>query len=196
MAWSLAFCFFTLAAGFFAAGMQNGWNEAIFRGFYLFGAIVNVPFLALGTILLKCAPKTGRLAIIIVGTFAIFSAGVMASAPFLAPLPVDGLAQGSDVFGALPRTLAAVGSGLGALVVFIGALTTALRHRSLALALGNFLIAAGTLVSGASGLFNSVADAMTAFSVTLLLGIVLIFMGFLFSTSIRPLVQPSPGKTQ
>jgi hypothetical protein len=49
----------------------------------------------------------------------------------------------------------------------------------------NLLIAAGTLVLGAGGLFNSVLDAMTAFAVTLLVGITLLFAGFLLATA-RP----------
>jgi hypothetical protein len=48
------------------------------------------------------------------------------------------------------------------------------------------LIAAGTLVTGASGLLNSMFDKMTAFSVALSVGILIIFVGFLVATPPRP----------
>ena len=47
----------------------------------------------------------------------------------------------------------------------------------------NLLIAAGTLVTGASGLLNSVVGQMDAFAVTLAVGITVIFAGFLVATT-------------
>jgi hypothetical protein len=55
------------------------------------------------------------------------------------------------------------------------------------------LIAVGTLVLGAGGLFNSVLDAMEAFAVTLLVGIALLFAGFLLATAPRPAVRAAPA---
>ncbi len=49
--------------------------------------------------------------------------------------------------------------------------------------LSNGLIAVGTLVLGASGLLNSVFDAMSAFAVTLMVGIATVFAGFLVATT-------------
>ena len=94
-------------------------------------------------------------------------------------LPRDELPHGSEVFGAFPRVLAAVASAGGALVVIGGAVWSAFRQRRLVLA--NTLIAAGTAITGASGLLNSVADEMTGFAVTLVVGITVIFAGFLVS---------------
>ncbi|MCA1692898.1 MAG: hypothetical protein LC733_12135, partial [Actinobacteria bacterium] len=49
------------------------------------------------------------------------------------------------------------------------------------------LIALGTLVLGTGGLFNSVLDEMEAFAVTLVVGITLIFAGFLLAA-----LKPTP----
>jgi len=57
------------------------------------------------------------------------------------------------------------------------------------LAGADVLIAGGTLVLGAGGLFNSVLDAMEAFAVTLLVGITLLFAGFLVATGVG---KPGP----
>jgi hypothetical protein len=45
----------------------------------------------------------------------------------------------------------------------------------------NVLIAAGTLILGASGLLNSVLGEMEGFAVTLAVGIIVIYVGFLVS---------------
>ncbi len=55
------------------------------------------------------------------------------------------------------------------------------------------LIAAGTLVLGAGGLFNSVLDEMEAFAVTLLVGIALLFAGFLVATGGQAGLRAAPA---
>ena len=205
LAWTIALAMFTIGAGALWLGASDGWNGATFRVFYLFGAILNVPFLALGTIYLLGGPRRGDrwgAAIALVGAFA---AGVIAVAPLRAAVPAHRLPQGSEVFGPLPRVLAAVASGAGALVVLGGAAWSAwrLRRRAAArpgstrLAVANGIIAFGTVVLGASGLLNSVLGEMEGFAVTLTLGITLLFAGFL-ATNARPTrVAPSDaGKRQ
>ena len=136
--------------------------------------------LALGTAWIHGRPATARRLTLAVGAAVVFAAGVMAVAPFTAQVPRERLAQGSDVFGVMPRVLAALGSGLGAVAIVAGALWSALRRvRPVA----NLLIAAGVLVAGASGLLNSVADEETAFAATLVAGIALIFAGYLVATA-------------
>jgi hypothetical protein len=189
LAWTVALGMFAVAAGALALGAQAGWSPAVFRTFYLFGAIVNVPFLALGTVYLLANQKTGDRVARAVGLGAAFAAGVVVTAPLRAALPHDQLAQGSQVFGVLPRVLAAVASAGGAVVIFAGAAWSAWRvWRNAAprrLLSSNALIAAGTLILSSSGTLNSVFGAMTAFAVTLLAGIVVLFWGFLLATSSR-----------
>jgi hypothetical protein len=185
LAWSVALALFSLASWALAAGAALGWSPATFRLFYLFGAIVNVPFLALGTVYLLGGRRAGDACAVGVSLFAAFAAGVVCVAPLTGPLPRTELARGSEVFGALPRVLAASASGLGALAVVAGAVWSAARVRTARLVAANVLIAVGTLVTGASGLLNAVFDEMTGFAVTLVTGITVIFAGFLVATA-RP----------
>lgn len=182
-AWSASLAMFSLAAASMAVGSQTGWSGPVFRSFYLFGAILNVPFLALGTIYLLTPRRFADRTAVAICLGGAFAAGVLAVAPFTAALPRDELARGSEVFGALPRIFAAVASGVGALVVFGGAVWSAIRIRRGRMVLANGLIAAGTLILSASGVLNSVLDEITGFSVTLLAGITVIFAGFLVATS-------------
>ncbi|MDQ6927530.1 MAG: hypothetical protein M3159_02565 [Actinomycetota bacterium] len=187
LAWSVSLAMFTLGSAALWLGAANGWNPAVFRAFYLFGAVLNVPFLALGTIYLLGGPRLGDRVGAGVALAATFAAGVLVASPLRAAIPVHELPKGSDVFGALPRVLAAVASGVGAVVVIAGAVWSAWRLRgrraTARMVFANVLIAVGTIVLGIGGLFNSALGEMEAFAVTLVIGITLIFAGFLLATN-------------
>jgi hypothetical protein len=191
LAWTVALLLFSLAAAVLGVGVGVGWSEPVFRLYFLFGAVANVPFLALGTVYLLGGPGRGDRWAAAVALAVAFGAGVVAVAPFRHPLPVHELIpQGSEVFGPLPRVLAAVYSGGGAMVVFGGAAWSAWRFRRGRMVAANLLIAAGTATLSASGLLNSVADAMTAFAITLVAGITVLFAGFLVaSAGPRPVLR-------
>lgn len=168
--------------------------------FFLFGAIINVPWLGLGTVYLLAGPKAGRIVSQSLLVFTGFSAGVILTAPMKGVIDPTELPKGSDVFDALPRILAAVGSAVPAIVIFCGALwsayrvlrganpaltTTATRNIRSAklLALGNILIAAGAAILSASGTFSGRLGADRAFAITLTTGITVLFIGFLVASN-------------
>src|SRR5436305_3040881 len=190
LAWAIALVLFAAGAFFLWLGASIGWSLPIFRGFYLFGAVINVPVLALGTVYLLAGRRAGDRAALAVGAFAAFAAGVIASAPAHAITDPTVLPQGSDVFEALPRVLAAVASGGGALVVLGGAVWSAVRLRHGTRMWANVVIAVGTLVLGASGLLNSVLGEMEAFAVTLAIGVSVLYAGFLLA--VTPARRPAP----
>jgi hypothetical protein len=206
LAWSVALAMFAVGAGALWLGAADGWDGPTFRAFYLFGAILNVPFLALGTIYLLGGRRRGDAAAVGISLGSAFAAGVMVVAPLSGEVPAHRLPQGSEVFGPLPRVLAAVASGAGALVVLGGAAWSAWRFGpgrparapGARMAGANAVIAVGTLVLGTSGLLNSVLGAMQAFAVTLVVGITLLFLGFLLASGgPRPAVakRPPSGET-
>ncbi len=196
LAWSASLLFFCVASAALWLGVAKGWDGATFRVFFLFGAIVNVPWLAIGSIYLLAGQRQGRRWAVVTAALSCFAAGVLAVAPTKGRLPTDGLPKGSAVFGVLPRVLAAVASGAGALVVVVGAVWSAVRlargpsrlRRPQAinpsrLAAGNVLIALGTLVLGASGTLAGRIGEVRAFGLTLVIGITVLFSGFLVATS-------------
>lgn len=211
--WTISLVMFALGSLGLWAGATLGWSEWTFKVFYLFGAILNVPFLALGTVyLLGDEGRADRWAAA-VALLAAFATGMVVSAPIVGVIEPDILPQGSAVFGAGPRIAAAAGSGIASVVIFGGALWSAWRlaatwfaaRRARAagpalgatssgggqparvspgrLALANLMIASGTLVLASGGTLNSVADAMDAFAITLVAGIALIFAGFLLTST-------------
>jgi hypothetical protein len=208
-AWTISLTLFAAGSAALWVGAAVGWGEWPFKAFYLFGAILNVPFLALGTIELLAGPAHGRRWTAIISLLGAFCVGLVVSAPLLGPIDPDVLPQGKEVFGIGPRIAAAVGSGVAAMVIIGGALWSAwrlLRRRTAAanatnrsglspgrLAAANLLIAAGTLILSAGGVLNSVIDEMNGFAVSLVAGITVIFAGFLLTnTDMRSDVRTLP----
>src|SRR5205085_1979337 len=72
-------------------------------------------------------PRRGDRWALAVALLSTFAAGVIIEAPLRAPILPHRLPQGSDVFGPLPRVLAAVASAGGALVGLRGAAWSAWR---------------------------------------------------------------------
>jgi hypothetical protein len=118
------------------------------------------------------------------------AAGVVLTAPMDLVSGGTAIQVGKDVFGAFPRVLAAVGSGVGAAVILGGALWSAaqfLRRRDepgmARRAAANGLIALGTLVLSSGGLTQGVVGHDEAFTLSLAAGISVIYAGFLVAVS-------------
>src|SRR4051794_10111473 len=118
--WTISLAMFALGSLALWLGAAIGWSEWTFKAFYLFGAILNVLFLALGTVYLLADRRTGDIAAAAVSLLAAFAAGVVVAAPVLGLIDPDVLPQGSDVFGVGPRVAAGVASGVAALVIIGG----------------------------------------------------------------------------
>ncbi len=198
LAWSISLMLFTVGAGALWWAEGQGWTLATFRVFYLAGAVLDVPWLALGTIYLLAGSRAGRATQRWLVALSWFSVGVVAFSETRAEVSGGELPTGKDVFGIAPRVLAAVGSGLSATVIVVGALWSAwrlARHRAPSLdgsratsapgrlVVGNVLIAVGTLVLSASGTLAGRLGKDQAFIVTLLVGIVVLFAGFLVASA-------------
>lgn len=179
LAWSIALGLFCAAAFSLAAGAALGWSPLAFRLFYVFGAVVNVPVLALGTVYLLAPRRAAHTTAVAVALVVTFGAGIVMASPLTHALPRHSLPQGSAVFGPWPRVFAAVDSGAGALVILGGAVWSAIRFRRGRMLWSNVLIAAGTLTLSSSGLLNSVLNEMDGFVVTLAIGVTVLFAGFL-----------------
>jgi hypothetical protein len=187
LAWTIALLAFAAASTAQWAGAALGWSSASFRVFYLFGPIVSVPVLALGTVYLLAGRRAGDLTAAALVVLLSYAAGVLTVAPLTAAIDPDVFPQGSDVFGPLPRLLAGACSGVAAVVLVGGAMVSAARlvrrRASVRLAAANALIACGTVLLSAGGLLNSVADEMVSFAVMHAIGITVVFLGFLVATA-------------
>jgi hypothetical protein len=187
LVWSISLAMFAVGSAALWAGAALGWDAWSFRVFYLFGGILNVPFLALGTVYLLAGPRVGDRVGAALGLVGAFAAGILAVAPLRHPVDPGTFPEGRDLLGVLPRVFAGVGSGVAALVIIGGAVWSAvrlLRHTGPSrLAAANLLIAAGTLLISGKQLFEGLGDEETAFSAALASGIAVVFVGFLLTNT-------------
>lgn len=200
LAWTISMALFAVAALSLWWAEARGWSSASFRMFFAFGAIINVPWLGLGTVYLLAGEKIGNVVTRVLLIFSGFALGVIATSPIHGSIDPTTLPKGSEHFDALPRILAAVGSSVPAMVIFVGAAWSAWRvlrgatpaltssavrivTSARMLALGNILIAAGAATLSASGTFSARMGADRAFAITLLTGIVVLFAGFLVASN-------------
>ena len=201
-AWTVALALFALASAAFATGSSTGWDEGTFRIFYLLGAILNVPWLALGTVYLLLGRKTGNVTRAFLVFFSGLATGVMLSTPIHGTIEGDALPVGKDHLDALPRALAGIGSGLGATVLIAGAVLSAVRYGrqrtpgSGRLALGNVLIALGTLVLSSGGLIQGTVGHDEAFAISLAAGISVVYLGFVVASAARPVAMSSAASSR
>ena len=196
------------AVGSFALwwATSTGWSDGVFRVFFTAGAVLNVAWLALGSVALLAGDRIAIPLRRVVTLLSAFAIGVMVVAPTKKVFVASEFPQARDHFGVLPRVLAAVGSGVPALVIILGALWSIARvttnrspaltgsRRTLTIApsrlvLSNAFIAAGTLVLSASGSLAGRLGEEQAFTVTLSIGVLILFVGFMV-----PSVHP-PQKT-
>jgi hypothetical protein len=189
--WAIALSMFALASFAAAIGMLRDWTPAWFRLYYLFGAIVNVPFLGLGTIYLLGSRRLGHVCAALVTVACVAAAIAVWQAEVDARLlDTSGIPRGSEVMDEGVRLLSRVYSFIGFFVVLGGAVWSALRlwlqkRRELRhLAIANGLIAAGTSVVAVGSAFAFYGRGFP-FALGLFVGVSLMFWGFL-KTRARP----------
>lgn len=185
--WTIALAMFTVASAALALGSSQGFDPSTFRVFFAFGALLDVPWLALGTVQLLASERVARRVRGFVVFFSGLALGTMLASP-MAPVRGTAIPVGKEVFGTLPRVLAAVGSGVGAMVIVGGAVWSAVRYLArrgtpgaARRAAANALIATGTLLLSAGGVLQGTVGHDEAFATTLATGIVVIYAGFLLA---------------
>ena len=200
LAWTVAMALFAVASLGLWWAESTGWTMLVFRIFFLCGAVLNVAWLSLGTVYLLAGKRPGDITRAWLIALTGFATGVIATSPAKATIVASEFPIGREVFGIFPRILAAVGSGVPALIIIMGALFSTwrvLRKKSPTLsnvvqrhlisprrlAVGNLLITAGTLTLSASGTLAGRFGKDRAFAITLLIGVCILFLGFLVASN-------------
>ncbi|CAN5204815.1 hypothetical protein BH20ACT8_BH20ACT8_18090 [soil metagenome] len=180
LAWALSLSCYAVGMVALVVGFASGWSPASYGVYWLTGALLNVPLLAVGQLHLL---DPGRAALwwTFALLFAVWTAGAMLTSPF----DPQALAA-ADASGAIPEGRRVLGAGslayavlrpftiFGTIVVLGGCLWSGLRNKRY----GILLIALGVLVSATSssflraGLHAFVAVALTA-------GVSIMYAGFL-----------------
>lgn len=216
LAWGIALAMYALASLIVAVGVSQGWDKTLFKGYWLFGAMLNVPYLALGSIALLGNRVATAAAALVVAAASLFAVGIVASAD----TNVDAFVQHGEDDASCPdnrlvperprydiprgKCVWPDGSIVGRLgslysippyLVVVGIAAVTSRRRigvipSPARARGNWLIAGGATIVAVGGSAIARLGRGAPFSIALALGAVVMFAGFLIAS--RPAAEPSP----
>jgi hypothetical protein len=198
-AWILALLMYAIASLALFLGVLNGWSTAEYRLYWLFGAILNVPWLAMGEGYLLIRDRTVTTVLLILLVFATAFAvarvrtGVIDPAALSKDLPL-----GKDAFATdpLPYRLSQLYAYPAYVLLLLGTAWSAWKMRGQRAVrdrmLGTALIAAGaTIVAIGSGI-GAGLNIVPVFSVGLLLGIAVMFWGFVLASR-PPREAPEPA---
>jgi hypothetical protein len=193
-AWTLALLMYSAASIALTLGVLDGWSAAELRVYWAFGAVLNVPWLALGEAYLLLRRRwllTSLLALLVFLTA--FTIAQVRGAPVDADALAEEFPLGREVFGdgSLPYRLAQLLSYPAYLLLLAGCAWSAWRMRGHPELrdrfVGTLLIAVGaTIVAIGSGV-GAGLEVVWLFTAGLALGIAVMFVGFLrVSGPVRP----------
>lgn len=201
--WSLALAMYAAATFAVVLGTAGGWTEWEFALFWGLGAVLNVPFLAGGEVLLLFRGPAVRWAMVLILVFlSAFTLAVLRGAGMDPVALMEELPSGKDVFGdgSAAHRLPQYVSYPSYFLLLAGALWSAWRMRGRRELrdrfVGTLLIAAGATVVAGFGSAFAALGLLAPFSAALLVGIAIMFWGFLRATRDRPPVDtPAPSAT-
>lgn len=197
LAWGIALSMFTVASLALTAGVVAGWTPVSFKLYYLFGAVLNVPWLALGTVELLAGLAVRRAYLAALAVFTLVSVILVALARVTAAdLAGRLLPEGKEFLPVAVRVLAVVGNSVGTLVVVGGAVASGLAMRSRRELRprfeGTLLIALGVLLAASGGVLAFLASS-DKLALGLAVGASVMYLGFRrASTPARPPVASGP----
>lgn len=199
LAWGVALAMYAVASVAVAAGVSGDWDPTLFRLYWLFGALLNVPWLALGSISLLGNRVLSVLSLIAVIVGTVWGIAQMGAAKInLEALSTPQIPKGRTVL-CTPECQAAFDlarwysfPAFG--VVVAVALASARRRGGVRpppeRIRANWVIAVGVTIIAVGSTALARVGRGSAFSVTLALGVLVMFVGFVMAS--RP-VRPAGG---
>lgn len=177
LAWGLALALFGVASTMVSVGVTAGWSPPVFGAYWIAGALLNVPLLALGQLMLL-DPRRSVLYWTLAGVCAVWAIAFTLMASFdsavLAAASADhAIPLGKEVISESTAYVLVGPFNATALVVVIGSIWSAVRSRRwavLLIALGIVVVAGGSSAVGAGRDF--------LFSVLLAGGVSIMYLGF------------------
>ena len=201
LAWAISLAMYAAASLAVVFGVAGGWTTGEFQIYWALGAVLNVPFLAGGELMLLVRNRTVQAAIWIVLVFVTaYTVSVLRGATFDAAALSQDLPSGKHVFtdGSAAHRLPQLISIPSYLALLGGTLWSAWRMRGRPELrdrfVGTLLIALGATVIAGFGSAFAALGFLAAFSVALAIGIGVMFLGFMRAG--RPATVPIEATPQ
>jgi len=187
--WCVALVMYGIASLAVAAGVASGWSRTLFELYWILGAVLNVPLLAAGETFLLTRNRFvegavwAALALVTAYTIAVTRGAAMDPSALAQQLP-----SGKEVLGdgtrayALPQLI----SIPSYLILVAGAAWSAWRMRGRVdlrdRFVGTLLIVVGASITAVAGSAFAAIGNAPAFSLALLAGVAVMYVGFLRAT--------------
>jgi hypothetical protein len=191
--WAVALLMYAIASLAVALGVAGGWSTGEFRVYWALGAVLNVPFLAQGELDLLVRARAIRWGLYVLLAFVTaYTIARVRTAPIHLDALTEDLPSGKEVFGdgtaahRLPQLVS-----IPAYLVLVGGASWSawrmrrrpdLRDRFW----GTLLIALGATVIAGFGSAFAALGLLLPFSIALLVGIAVMFWGFLRASRPAP----------
>jgi hypothetical protein len=195
--WSMGIVAFGL--GTFTEGFTTlfGWNEAVFRSWYISGALLGGAPLAQGTVYLMFSRRTATIMAAAVGTAIVSGAIVVLLSPIDYALVEPYRLTGAVMEWQQARLFSPFINSYAAIFLIGGAALSAWRYRKDPDArhrfIGNCFIAVGALLPGIGGMATRLGHTEVLY-VMEFVGIILIWIGYRYN--VRPGARGAPRTVQ
>ncbi len=178
-AYATGMAMFALATWALFVGVTISWTGGTYRTFFLFGAVLNIPFLALGSMFLVVGKRSGHTMTLALAALTAISTTLTLTVPFQRSLPGGGIPHDMFATGFSPRLFAIIGGATGATILIVLAAVSLVRFwkKNRSLVWGNALILAGTGAASWGGTGLALGEA-TGFALSLLAAVSLIWAGY------------------
>lgn len=185
-AYGAGIAMFGIATWALFVGLAFGWTGPAYRTFFLFGATLNIPTLAVGSMFLVVGKKSGHVMTIAIGALAAIATTLTLTVPFENPLPENGIPVDIFPLGFGPRLFAIIGGAVGTTVLVTLSLISLFRfwNKNRSIVWGNALILLGVIAAAWRGTGLALGDG-GGFALSLLLAVSLIWAGYKVASSQR-----------
>src|SRR6187402_189958 len=164
VAWAASLACFAAGSAALAWGAAAGWDDRVFRVYYLFGGLLTAALLGAGSLLRIGVRLAGAVTLVYAG----LAIGVALAVPIDPAVTGSAIPDASEHLDLFPARVLALVGNIGGTVAAVGVALLGLRRRPL----GNSLIVAGVVAaavgSAAAGLGAGGGAAFTALAAVLL----------------------------
>jgi hypothetical protein len=166
-AWSAGLTAYALGAAAIAWGASAGWNDGVFRAYYLFGGLLTAALLGAGSLLGAGVRLAGPVALVYTG----LAIGVALAVPLEAPVAGTSIPEAQEHLELFPARILAIAGNVAGSLALVGIALKGLRRRPV----GNTLLLAGFAVAAAGSALAGLGAAETAAFVAA--GAILLYAG-------------------